>query len=82
MKALKSAVVIILGLMSFIAGANLGIPAIGALIRYWVYARPHLLDDIPVGGVAPASPVFNLATKTLLGLVLTAVGIALLKRYR
>ncbi|HEV2350190.1 MAG TPA: hypothetical protein VG028_10145 [Terriglobia bacterium] len=73
---------IIFGILIFIAGANLGVPAIGTLIRYYVYARPHLTQNFPAGGVALASPVFGLVVNSLLGLILAAAGIALVKRFR
>ena len=74
--------VIIVGSLSFIAGVNLGVPAIGRLARYYIYAQPHMMEDIPLGSPVPTSPVFGLVLNSFLGLILAAAGIALIMRRR
>ncbi|HLY63734.1 MAG TPA: hypothetical protein VKV95_23585 [Terriglobia bacterium] len=75
-------VIILLGLLGFIAGMNLAVPALGWLAKYYIYARPRLLEDLPAGSTLPASPVFGHFVNSFLGLILAAAGIALVKRYR
>ena len=75
-------VIIVFGLLSFIAGMNLAVPALGWLAKYYIYARPRLLEDLPLGSALPASPIFGHLVNTFLGLIIAAAGIALVKRYR
>jgi hypothetical protein len=75
-------VTIILGVLIFIAGMNLAVPALGWLVKYYVYARPRLLGDLPPGGTLPAAPVVGHYLNALLGLILAAGGIALARRWR
>jgi hypothetical protein len=73
---------ILVGALSFIAGMNLSVPALITLARYVIYARPQVIDGLPLGSAVPASPVFGLAVWSFLGLLLAAAGIALIMRYR
>ena len=75
-------VAVILGLLSFIAGMNLGVPALATLARYVIYARPPVIDGGRMGSSATASPVFGLVISSFIGLALAAEGIALIMRYR
>ena len=75
-------VVIIAGSLCFIAGVNLGVPAIGRLARYYIYAQPRMMDAVPLGSAAPTSPVFGLLLNSCLGLILASAGIALILRRR
>jgi hypothetical protein len=82
MKRLWRAAAIILGILGLIAGLNLGVPAIGRLVRYSIYARPGWMESMPVGAAPPISPVSGLVVKALLGLILATAGITLLRHGR
>jgi hypothetical protein len=82
MQLARRIAVIILGSLSFIAGLNLGVPALGSLARYVVYARPQVIDGVALKSGAPVSPVLGLVLSSFLGLLLAAAGIALIIRYR
>jgi hypothetical protein len=82
MTLIRRIAAIIVGSLSFIAGLNLSVPALSALARYIIYARPRAIEGMPLGSSVPASPVFTLVLWSILGLLLAAAGIALIMRYR
>ena len=73
---------VILGILFFIAGLNLGVPAIGRLIRYSIYARPRLMQSVPAGAGPLTSPVSRLVFNAVFGFSLATLGIILLRRSR